>query len=164
VALPLVFQPGNTGFGRTLGEMLNVLNGVRAGILIRWTMSGAVIAGLAATLALGWLTCLTDRARLTSALTLLIWLAVPTLSIWFVAQSAAVHRSPFDLDHARIICRSLGLSGLVADGLGTPDHSSRPTDHRRNRLASDRRKRAQPQRASHHALQVRLISAALHTR
>ena len=87
--LPLVFQPGNTGFGRyTLGEMLNVLNGAYTrGILNSLDNTwGAVIAGLAATLAFfGWLTRLTDRARLTTALTLLIWLAVPTLSIWFVS-------------------------------------------------------------------------------
>jgi 4-amino-4-deoxy-L-arabinose transferase-like glycosyltransferase len=87
--LPLVFKTGETGFGHyTLGEMLNVLNGAYTrGILNSLDDTwGAIIAGLAATLAFfGWLTRLTDRKRFTSALTLLIWLAVPTLAIWFVS-------------------------------------------------------------------------------
>lgn len=87
--LPLVFQPGETGFARyTLGQMLDVLNNAYTrGILnLLDTTWSAVIAGLAAAAAIfGWLTRLTDRPRSASALTLLIWLAVPTLSIWFVS-------------------------------------------------------------------------------
>jgi len=87
--LPLVFKPGATGFANyTLGEMLNVLNGAYTrGILNSLdTMWNAIIAGVAAALAIfGWLMRLTNRKRFASALTLLIWLAVPTLSIWFVS-------------------------------------------------------------------------------
>jgi hypothetical protein len=87
--LPLIFTPAETGFGHyTLGEMLNILNGAYTrGILnLLDNTWGAIIAGLAATLAFsGWLARLTDRGRLGSAMTLLIWLAIPTLSIWFVS-------------------------------------------------------------------------------
>jgi mannosyltransferase len=87
--LPLIFQAGETGFGHyTLGEMLNVLNGAYTyGILNALdTTWGAIIAGLAVTLAcFGWLMRLTDRKRSALALTLLIWLAVPVMTIWFVS-------------------------------------------------------------------------------
>ena len=87
--LPLIFQPGETGFGHyTLGQMLEVLNGAYTrGILNlldnNWSTA---IAGLASALAIfGWLTRLIDRKRFASTLTLLIWLALPVLAIWFVS-------------------------------------------------------------------------------
>ncbi len=87
--LPLIFAPAETGFGHyTLGEMLDVLNGgYTRGILnLLDNTWGTAIAGLAAAVAIfGWLMRLTDRKRFTSALTLLIWLALPVLAIWFVS-------------------------------------------------------------------------------
>ena len=68
--------------------MLDVLNGgYTRGILnLLDNTWGTAIAGLAAAVAIfGWLTRLTDRRRFTSALTLLIWLTLPVLAIWFVS-------------------------------------------------------------------------------
>ena len=87
--LPLVFQPGETGFNHyTLGQMFNVLNGAYTrGILTSlddtWS---AVVAGLAAALALlGVLTRLSRNDRAPAAMGLAIWLTLPVLAIWFVS-------------------------------------------------------------------------------
>jgi 4-amino-4-deoxy-L-arabinose transferase-like glycosyltransferase len=87
--LPLVFRPGETGFGHyTLGEMLNILSGAYTRGLLNsldgtW---GAIVAGLAAALALvGVLTRLLRNDRAPSAVGLVIWLALPVLAIAFVS-------------------------------------------------------------------------------
>ncbi|HZY41966.1 MAG TPA: glycosyltransferase family 39 protein [Anaerolineae bacterium] len=87
--LPLVFQPGETGFNHyTLGQMFNVLNGAYTrGILNSLDDTwGAIVAGLAAALALfGVLTRLSKNDRAPSAVGLAIWLALPVLAIWVVS-------------------------------------------------------------------------------
>lgn len=87
--LPLVFQPGETGFNHyTLGEMLNILSGAYTRGLLNslddtWV---AIVAGLAAALALwGVLTRLSKNDRAPAAAGLAIWLALPVLAIWFVS-------------------------------------------------------------------------------
>jgi mannosyltransferase len=93
--LPLIFQPGETGFNQyTLGQMLNVLNGAYTrGILNSLDDTWAVIvAGLAVALVLlGVLTRLSKNNRAPSAAGLAIWLTLPVLAIWFVS----LHRPLF---------------------------------------------------------------------
>lgn len=134
--LPLVFAPAETGYDHfTLGEMLNVLNvAYTYGVLnLLDNTQGAVIAGLAATLAFfGWLMRLSDRRRFASALTLLIWLAVPTLSIWFVSLNRPLFTDRYLIwiMPAYYLSIALGLEAIW------PAHAARPIVRHSRRLVA----------------------------
>jgi mannosyltransferase len=134
--LPLVFAPAETGYDHfTLGEMLNVLNSAYTRGIPSWLTNtwSAAIAGLAATLAFfGWLTHFTDRARLVSALTLLIWLAVPVLSIWFVSLNRPLFTDRYLIwiMPAYYLSIALGLAAVW------PAHPARPIVLHARRLAA----------------------------